>query len=120
MKQLVVIIFLLSGCVTTLQTQKPFQIETITKIERPINNFTDNRYYILEALIQIPCFLDIDRNLWISWLNTYGKDDLDGFIEWIIGVENEPGVLYIHSGGQFLNDYFKQVKVIYKGMKNEK
>ncbi len=107
---------MLSGCAaTTLKTDKPFQIETITKIEKPVNSFKDNRYYIFEALIQTPCFLTIDRSLWIAWLKSYGKDNIDGFIEWATN-----GVLYHYSGGQFLNDYFKQVKLIYEGIKNEK
>ena len=114
---------ILSGCAINLKIDKPIQVEHkyIYPEEKPsleerlANSFTDNRRYIFKALIDTPCFLEESNKDWANLLIQYGKPDIDGFIEWATN-----GVLYNVSGGQFLSNYFNQVKAYYKVLTDEK
>jgi hypothetical protein len=114
---MIFVALLINGCTTTLRIDKPIQLDnnyaTSNNMEIMDNKlaerFNDKRRYIFKALINTPCFLEVNSKYWINLLMVYGKDDIDGFIEWVTN-----GALYSNSGGQFLKKYFEQVKLTYE------
>ncbi len=117
---MIFICLIVNGCAINLRVDKPIQMENRyvvettpqeIEIEKLANSFNDNRKYIFLSLVENPCFLGEDYRTWYNFLRQYGKDDIDGFIKWCM-----EGVLYPQSGGQFLSNYFKQVKSYYEAI----
>ena len=115
--QYIALIFLLSGCAAyTLQTNKPIQIENLTSSEKCRS---DN------PIIQAFFLNGFKEDEIASQLKEYGKNDIDGFCEWMVreAKDGEPyGWLYPYSGGRILEDKFKKIKLDYNYFKekNEK